>query len=75
MVSQGMILESFLSLLLSYPAMAVHAVLLVCALVMVFRRGNRPALRAAGFVLLLWCIAYFALIVWLAIGFGSHTPR
>ena len=75
MISHGMILESFLSLLLSYPAMAVHAGLLVCALVMVFRRGNRPALRAAGAVLLLWCAAYFALIVWLAIGFGSHTPR
>ena len=58
MISQGMILESFLSLLLSYPAMAVHAVLLVCALVMVFRRGNRPALRIIGAVLLLWCAAY-----------------
>ena len=75
MVSQGMIFEGVLSLLLSYPAMAVHAVLLVCSLVMVFRRGNRPALRIAGAVLLLWCIAYFALIVWLAVGFGSHTPR
>ena len=75
MVSQGMILESFLSLLLSYPAMAVHAVLLVCALVMVFRRGNRPALRIIGAVLLLWCAAYFALIIWLAVGFGSHAPR
>lgn len=75
MTSHGMILESFLSLLLSYPAMAVHAGLLVCALVMVFRRGNRPALRAAGAVLLLWCAAYFALIIWLSIGFGSHTPR
>ena len=42
MTSHGMILESFLSLLLSYPAMAVHAGLLVCALIMVFRRGNRP---------------------------------
>lgn len=48
MISQGMILESFLSLLLNYPAMAVHAVLLVCALVMVFRWGNRPALRIIG---------------------------
>ena len=75
MVSQGMILDSFLSLLLSYPAMAVHAVLLVCALVMVFRRGNRPALRIIGAVLLLWCAAYFALIIWLAVGFGSHAPR
>lgn len=75
MTSHGMILESFLSLLLSYPAMAVHAGLLVCALIMVFRRGNRPALRAAGAVLLLWCAAYFALIIWLSIGFGSHTPR
>ncbi len=75
MISHGMILDSFLSLLLSYPAMAVHAGLLVCALVMVFRRGNRPALRAAGAVLLLWCAAYFALIIWLSIGFGSHTPR
>ena len=75
MISQGMILESFLSLLLSYPAMAVHAVLLVCALVMVFRRGNRPALRIIGAVLLLWCAAYFALIIWLAVGFGSHAPR
>lgn len=75
MISQGMILESFLSLLLSYPSMAVHAVLLVCALVMVFRRGNRPALRIIGAVLLLWCAAYFALILWLAVGFGSHTPR
>lgn len=75
MTSHGMILESFLSLLLSYPAMAVHAGLLVCALVMVFRRGNRPALRMAGAVLLLWCAAYFALIIWLSIGFGSHTPR
>ena len=75
MVSQGMILDSFLSLLLSYPAMAVHAVLLVCALVMVFRRGDRPALRIIGAVLLLWCAAYFALIIWLAVGFGSHAPR
>ena len=75
MVSQGMILDNFLSLLLSYPAMAVHAVLLVCSLVMVFRRGNRPALRIIGAVLLLWCAAYFALIIWLAVGFGSHTPR
>ena len=75
MISQGMILESFLSLLLSYPAMAVHAVLLVCAPMMVFRRGNRPALRIVGAVLLLWCAAYFALILWLAVGFGSHTPR
>ena len=75
MISHGMSLDSFLSLLLSYPAMAVHAGLLVCALVMVFRRGNRPALRAAGAVLLLWCAAYFALIIWLSIGFGSHTPR
>ena len=73
MISQGMILESFLSLLLNYPAMAVHAVLLVCALVMVFRWGNRPALRIIGAVLLLWCAAYFALILWLA--GGSHTPR
>ena len=75
MVSQGMILDSFLSLLLNYPAMAVHAVLLVCSLVMVFRRGDRPALRIIGDVLLLWCAAYFALIIWLAVGFGSHTPR
>ena len=75
MVSQGMILDSFLSLLLSSPAMAVHAVLLVCSLVMVFRRGNRPALRIIGAVLLLWCAAYFALLIWLAVGFGSHTPR
>ena len=75
MTSHGMILDSFLSLLLSYPAMAVHAGLLVCALVMVFRRGNRPALRIIGAVLLLWCAAYFALIIWLAVGFGSHAPR
>ena len=75
MVSQGMILDSFLSLLLSYPAMAVHAVLLVCSLVIVFRRGDRPALRIIGAVLLLWCAAYFALIIWLAVGFGSHTHR
>lgn len=75
MTSHGMILDSFLSLLLSYPAMAVHAVLLVCSLVMVFRRGSRPALRIIGAVLLLWCAAYFALIIWLAVGFGSHTPR
>lgn len=75
MTSHGMILDSFLSLLLSYPAMAVHAVLLVCSLVMVFRRGDRPALRIIGAVLLLWCAAYFALIIWLTVGFGSHAPR
>ena len=68
-------LDALLSALLSYPAMVFFALILIaCAALLVFcRRRLSPLTRAALLLLLLLCLAYFALVIWLAIGFGSHS--
>ena len=61
-----------------YAAMLLAAlILLVSAWLLVFRRKNLPpAMRGALALLILLCILYFAVVIWLAIAFGhnAHPP-
>ena len=67
--------DALLSALLSYPAMVLIALILVAcaALLITCWRRLFPLTRTVLLLLLLFCLAYAALVIWLVIGFGSSA--
>lgn len=67
--------DALLSALLSYPAMVLFALLLIAcaALLITGWRRLSPLTRTVLVLLLLLCLAYAALVIWLVIGFGSSA--
>lgn len=61
-----------------YPVMLLFALILVGSLFLLFSRRNKLPALARGVLVLLVVLAllYFAVVVWLVIGFGSnaHPP-
>lgn len=64
--------DSLLPALLSYPAALVLTLVLVgCVLLLALgRKRLPPAIRAALLLVIVLCAAYFALLLWLTLGFG-----
>ena len=65
--------------LLSYPAVILFALLfLSCTILFILRRQYlSPLTRTILFLLILLCLAYFAFLLWLVVGFGRgplHEP-
>lgn len=62
-----------------YPMMLLAALILLASVwLLAFRRKNLPApMRGVLVLLILLSILYFAVVVWLVIGFGSnaHPPQ
>ncbi len=67
--------EMLLSFLLSKGGMIFMGLLLLIAIVTLFKTNDRK-LRMTCVVVVVCCAAYAGLILWLAIGFGSsgHPP-
>lgn len=61
-----------------YPVMLLFALILAGSLFLLFSRRNKLPALARGVLVLLVVLAllYFAVVVWLVIGFGSnaHPP-
>ena len=64
--------DSLLPARLSYPAaLALTLVLVGCVLLLALgQKRLPPAIRAALLLVIVLCAAYFALLLWLTLGFG-----
>lgn len=66
--------EALLSFLLSTGGMVFMGLLLLAAIVILFKSNDRK-LRMVCTAVILCCAAYAALIVWMSIGFGMSGHR